>query len=146
MTTSVSIDRDSLGLQPLVIDTAPNTDYWLPEDGLGAPGYTHRRSYSTAAYVHGALQTAAVLEQSTLPLTVYIGGDTTAQLRNRVEALVTALRQFYFTTTVTVDDYAETWGCDCADVGAALHEPGMTSAHMQRREVTIPLYPIAGAY
>jgi hypothetical protein len=145
MATQVSIDRSSLGLADLLIDTTPRTDFWLPEDGIGAPGYSHRRSYATAAYVHGGLQTAAVLEQSTLPLSIYVGGDTTAQLRNRVEALVAALRQFYFTTTVTVDDYAETWGCDCADIGPATYVPGEVTAHIQRREVTIPVYPIAGA-
>lgn len=145
MTTQVSIDRGNLGLGALVIGTDPSGSWWLPEDGIGAPGYAHRRSYATAAYVHGDLQTTAVLEQSTLPLTVYIGGDTTAQLRNRTETLVTALRQFYFTATVTVDDYAETWGCDCADVGAAVYVPGEVFAHIARREVTIPVYPIAGA-
>lgn len=146
MTTQVAIDRSSLSLPDLIIDTNPNTDYWLPEDGIGAPGYTHRRSYATASYVHGDLQTAAVLEQSTLPLSIYIGGSTTAQLRNRTEALVTALTQFYFTATLTVDDYAETWGCDCADIGAATYLPGEVTAYLARREVTIPVYPIAGAF
>lgn len=146
MTTQVAINRDSLGLGELVIGTEPNTDYWLPEDGIGAPGYQHRRSYASAAYVHGDLQTTAVLEQSSLPLSIYIGGSTTAQLRNRTEALVAALRQFYFTVTVTVDDYAETWACDCADIGAASYVPGEVVAHIARREVTIPVYPIAGAF
>lgn len=143
----VAIDRSRLpgSPAPLLIRGDSSLNYQLPRDGgLGEITKAWRRSYATSPYVHGALQTSAVLEQSSLPMRVQVWGDTAAQLDQRLEDLEEALFQFYFTTTITLNGVAKSWACDCADVTPEAPRAPFLKRMLQRVVVTIPVYPIPG--
>ena len=144
MTTQVSIDRTSLSLSALVIGSAYNaTGIWLDPDGLIRPAKTWSRNYATARDWNGAVQTDARLEQSAYALTVYLSGSSTANVETLYTTLETALYQFTFTMTVTVDGTARVWTADCADVTPAPYTFGMVGNFLQLVAVTIPVYPIS---
>lgn len=139
---SVTIDRTTLSLTALVIGNDPTTGLWLPEDGIGRPAKLWRRKTVTSNFIHGAVQTHAVLEQATIPLTVYAQAATSAALKTLQDTLETALSQWVYDATLTEDGVARTFECDCADVSWGEFDSGMTRAHMARATVTIPCYPV----
>lgn len=143
MTTEVSIDRTSLSLSPLVIGSQyADAGMWLAPDGLGRPGMAWSRSYATARDWHGAVQTDARLEQSSIALTVYLSGSSTANLETRYNTLQAALFQFAFAVDVTVDSATRTWLADCADVQPGNYLPELASNYLQLVAVSIPVFPI----
>jgi uncharacterized protein (DUF1786 family) len=139
---SLSIDRTVLSLPALVIGANPADGLWLPEDGVGRAGKSWRRTVVSSPEMHGTVQTRAVLEQSSLPYTIYAGADTTAALRAKQDELEAALFQWVFDATVTEDGQARTFECDCADVSWGDFDSGMVRAHIARATVTIPCYPV----
>lgn len=141
---TISIDRTSLSLAALVVDSTPGSGFWVPEDGLERPAITQRRQYAGASpWLHGSTLVAATKEQSTLPFTVYTQATTAALLSGQMDELEEALSQFTFDATVTIDGVAKVWACDPADIGWGTVDSGMVRAHIARATVTIPVYPIA---
>ena len=138
---SLSIDRTSLSLTPLVIGNYPD-GLWLPESGLGRPSKQWRRETVRSRFVHGDVQTQATLEHSSLPFTIYAQAATTAALRTLQDELEAALFQWAFDATGTEDGEALTYACDCADVSWGDFDSGMVRAHIAKATVTIPCYPV----
>lgn len=139
---SLTIDRTALSLPALVIGNNPADGLWLPEEGVGRAAKVWRRRTVSSPFIHGTVQTGAVLEQASLPYTIYAGGASTAALRAKQDELEAALFQWIFDLTVTEDGAATTFECDCADVSWNEFDSGMTRAHMARATVTIPCYPV----
>lgn len=145
MATSVSIDRTSLGLPPLVIGVDGDSTYTVTVGGLGRPAVTARTTYAgDSPYLHGQTPIAVVRENSSLPLTVLLQGDTDAALRAAAAALDAALWQFTYNVTVTEGSTATTWLCSPASYG--LDSSAVTSdnvaEHYEVWAITIPVYPI----
>jgi hypothetical protein len=62
---TVSIDRSSLGLSALVIDTEGFGTYYVDKVGLGRVGRLPRETLATPSpFVHGQFRTAVVWEES----------------------------------------------------------------------------------
>ncbi|MGZ5410429.1 MAG: hypothetical protein ACXWDJ_10585 [Aeromicrobium sp.] len=139
---SLTIDRTALSLPDLVISNDPTDGLWLPEDGFGRPGKVWRRTSVSSPFIHGSVQTRAVLEQASIPVAVFAQGVTTAALRTLQAELEAALSQWIFEATVTEDGSATTFECDCADVSWNEFDSGMTRSHLARATVTIPCYPV----
>ena len=140
---SVVISRDGTDLT--IPDAMPSAGMWIPEDGLGRPGRGWRRAYADESPLyHGSLLTSAVLEQTTLPLSVYCKAATTAALEAYQDELEDALAQFVYTATVTVDAVPKAWRCDPADITWGDVDSGEVRAKIVRAGITIPVYPIAG--
>lgn len=144
MTLSITIDRSSLSLADLSLTDTPGGAFWLPEDALQRPAKAWRRTYAgSSPWLHGSTLTAAVLEQSTLPFTIYTQAASAAALDMQMDELEAALSQFTYDTTVTVNGVAKTWACDPGDIGWGEVDSGMARVHMARASVSIPVYPIA---
>lgn len=140
---SITVDRSSLSKSDLVITDYPTGGLWLPEDGLGRPGKSWRRTYATSPWVHGSVQTQATLDQSSQPLSIYAQGTTTAALRTLQAEVEEAFFQFVFPLTITEDGESQVWECDSADISWGDLDSGLTAAHLARATVTIPVYPVA---
>lgn len=148
MSASVSIDRTSLSLSPLVI-VGPgdaSTTYLLTKNGLGRPGVTQRLTYMPdSPYIHGSELLAAAQEQSSLPLEIVVQAATASALDAAVQALADAVFQFSYTVTVTpASGVSKTWACDPAAL-APSSGGEIDAAWLQFVDVlkvTIPVYPI----
>ena len=143
---TVSIDRTSLSLGALSIGTDRTGTYCLTINGLGDPEMVWRfGTMPNSDAIHGREVTSAALEQSSLALEVAVQGTTSSDLRTKRVALTTALSQFTYTVTVTVDGVAQTWACDPANWSVS----GGTVPHahqdqfVQVMTLTIPVHPIA---
>lgn len=146
MTTQVAIDRSSLSLSDLTIAVSGNGTYVIDQGGLGRPGKTSRETLATASpFVHGQTVTAVVLEDSSLPLVVRVNAATSSALDTAVTALETALRQFTYTVTVTVDGVAKVWTGRPAAIGTVdgLQTYARVAEFYEILTVTIPVYPVA---
>lgn len=143
---TVTIDRSGLSLTDLTIETSGSGTYVIDQGGLGRVGMTSRETLATASpFVHGQLRTQVVLEESSLPLVVRVQSTTSAGLNTAVTALETALRQFTYTVTVTVDGVAKAWDAHPATIGSV---DGLTAYERQIDyfevlSISIPVYPVA---
>lgn len=146
-TASVSIDRSSLSLSPLLL-TDDSPTYRLTDNGLGEPGFTWRETLMPdSGDVRGSELIAAVLERSSLPLEVLVMGSTSADLKTSVLALRDAVWQFSYATTVTVDGQSDTWA-GCGPAAWSLSDGKVDHSHVAQffrvYTITIPLYdPVA---
>lgn len=142
MSASLSIDRSSLSLSPLeVAATPPAAGLWVIT--VGRPEMTWRRTLVTSDSTHGASQTAAVLEQSSLPsLSIGVKGSSVADLQARCDELEQAVWQFTFDATITEAGVSRTWACLCGDVKWNDYQDGMAGALVATANLTIPVYPI----
>jgi hypothetical protein len=143
MATQVSIDRSSLSLSALVVASTYQTGLYLAAEGLGRPAKTWVRNYATARDWNGAVPTDARLDQSTVPLAIYIQGTSTADLESRYATLEAALYQFTYDLTVTVDGTTKVWAAEAADLVPAGYDVSFTLQFLQLVAVTIPVYPVS---
>jgi hypothetical protein len=142
---TVSIDRSSLSLSPLVIDTDGFSTYYVDAKGLGRVGKTPRETFATdSPYINGRTRTAVVLEESALPLGVRVQASSSSALNTAVTALEDALWQFVYTVTVTVDGVVKVWTAYPATIQSAdglLAFERVTSFH-EDLSISIPVYPV----
>lgn len=140
---SISIDRASLSLAPLVITNDPFAGtFHLPEDGVALPGWSMRRTYAPDSFWVGGKQLlAAVREAATLPLVIYAHASTTVALEAAKAELEVALSQFDYDITLTVDSVATTYRCEPEWPQWGPVDSGMVRAHMARAAVVVPVNP-----
>jgi hypothetical protein len=144
--TQVSIDRSGMpgAPPPLVIGTHPaSANYWLDAAGLGRPGRGWERTYASAPDWHGEVLVRARRTNLSLPLTVYVQGNSSTQVENRLDDLLDAVGQLAYDVTVTVDDEATTYACDPADAEFGDgYDPGMVQALMRKVTLAVPTYAV----
>lgn len=144
MSIEVSINRTSLSLSPLVITGDPFAGRWhLPEEGLVWPVFETRREYAPdSAYVGGKSLLAAVRDATEIALTVYAHGTSGADLAASKAELESALAQWSYGLTLTVDSVAYTYQ---AEVLLGLPwgpvDSGMVAARLASASFSIPLNP-----
>lgn len=141
---SVAFDRTALTLTTLTIANTPSGSFWLPEDGTEWPRFGRRKEYAPPSrYLAGRTLLASVSDVGTLPLTVYAKAATTTALETLKAELQTAVDQWSYTLTLTVDGAAATYTAECVDDDIAWGEldSGKVRAHFARGSVAIPLYP-----
>lgn len=141
---SVTLDRTSLSLSPLVITSNPfGTSLHLPEDGVVWPNFDTRRTYAPdSPYESGRVLLAAVREAADLPLTVYAHGADAAATDAAKAELEAALAQWSYDLTLTVDGIAHAYNAEIVlGVPWGPVDSGMVAAHMARTSFSIPLNP-----
>lgn len=145
---SVTFDRDSLGLEPLVITSDPDTgDFWLAEDDITWPTFTMRRTYAPDANdVAGASLLHAVADQGSIGLKIGARTSTMAALKAAMDELTAATTQFEYVLTLVVDGV--TIGAYNADPefpqwGAL--DSGNVRAKINEAVITIPINPPGSA-
>lgn len=138
---SLSITRTALGLGPLVADT-PGVA-WVPEDGLGDPGYRYRLEYAPSAdNINGSELYSAAIEMGELPVSIYLMGSSSADLATTKATWVAAFGQWSYQMTVTVDGVATTYLCDPVYPRWGGFDSGMVRARLARAEVSVPVQPL----
>lgn len=142
---AVSLGRTRMDLPPLVLRNDPFDDespWWLPEDGVGAIGFEFRRTMAPeSAYLPGDQPLAAVLDASTLPLTVYARAVPTATLEQVKAVLEVAVSQWTYNVTVAVGGESTTYEAFPAWPQWSAPDAGMSAARMARCSITIPINP-----
>lgn len=140
------VDRSSLSLSSLTIDSDGFGTYLFDAAGLGRVGVTPRESFATAVpWVNGQLRTAVVKEESALPLTVRVQASTSSALDTAITALQDALFQFVYTVTLTVDGVAKAYTAYPATIQSV---DGLTAFervtnHFEDLSISIPVYPVS---
>ena len=141
---SVSVDRTSLGAAALVVPDFPTAGLWIPEDGMGRPARTWNRTTVTSPLTHGSVTTRATLEETSIPLSVYAQGASTAAVAALQDTVEAAFAQFLYTVTITLDGVAKAYECYPADLSWGDILAPEAKAYLARATLTIPCYPIAG--
>lgn len=127
----------------LVLDTTKANGYQLVTLSEGARVW--RRSTAASRFVPGAAQTSATLDMTTGIAGWLVGGATDQQLRQRINALRTALEGFTWRFEVGINGITEVWDAWCADsaIGdAGAWEPFRLAAKMQLLTATFPRQPL----
>lgn len=136
---SVTVERTLLELPALVIPGYPTAGLWIPEDGLGSPAQTWRRTKATSPFMHRSVQTRAVLEDADVRLTVCVQAATTAARKTLQAEVEAAFHQALFDLTITEDGEGTVYPVVCADLTWNDFDSGMTRAHLSRAVITAPL-------
>lgn len=141
---SLTLDRTSLGLAPLVITDDPADALYLPEDGVVWPvfGTRYTRAPSSAYESGNGELLAAVREATDLPVVIYAHGDDAAALAVAKGVLEDAVAQWSYALTLTVDSVAYPFSAELVlDVPWGPIDSGMVRAHMAAAAFSIPLNP-----
>lgn len=136
----VTISRDSLSLPDLVFSGDPTGDFHVPEDGVRWPRVSMRKIYAPESeFIAGRVKLAQVEGVADYPVTLYVHGDTTADVFTNMDALEAAVLQFEFDLTITVDGESRTYTAegDFPDWGEV--DSSMVRAHMAKGTVTFNL-------
>lgn len=143
---TVTIDRSSLSLSDLVIDTEGFSTYYVDKAGMGRVGRVPRETFATASpFLHGQSRTSVVWDESSLPLTVRVQASSSAALDTAVSALEDALSQFIYPVTVEVDGVSKVWTAYPAtwnSTDGLMTFERVTGFH-EDLAITIPVYPVA---
>lgn len=137
---SVSVDRSSLELDPLVIsDDGPV--FRLTEDGIGQVVQSVRLvTAPDSVDVDGSEIVAFSREATSLPLEFHIFGSSSADLAAKVAEVEAAFYRLTYPVTRAVGGVAMTWGGGpCALVPKrATVDSAISAAHFETFSVTIP--------
>lgn len=147
MTLTISVDRTSLALGPLVITgsratatTGANPGLWIPADGYVRPQFAPRRTFAPdSAYVPDKQPVAAVLDEGTWPLTIRAAADDAATLAAVRSVVSYAFSQWRYPVTVTLDDVEETWMCGYTWPTWPESAYWQTRGHEDRAVLTVPV-------
>lgn len=143
---TLTVDRTSLGLADMVIDSDGFGAYCITPLGYTEPETTPRTTTARSSFVHGDLAVQSVLDTTDMVLEVMVQGTTSAQLETRTDALRQALcQQLDYTITRTLDGVVRTYSASPATmVRTAPVRKGDVYAHVATYTISIPAYPIAG--
>lgn len=143
-TLTISIDRTSLSLSPLVLSASLGTTLGIV--GYQAPALAWRLGYlPDSDDVHGSELQSAAYQQAILGFDwVRDGGATETQVAASYAEVAAAIGQFSYTVTTQVSGApAQVWS---ADPGSMPASPRSYPDLVNRNPVyavTIPVYPIA---
>lgn len=141
-TLAVTIDRSGLSLANLVIGGARPTANGFMINKIGRPDFVPRYSHAPdLADIDGKQLLAASRDQGTVSFSVVLFGSSAATLAALEAELETALWQFAYQVTVTVDGVARAWNADPSTPswGEWLH--GEADRFISRASVVIPVNP-----
>lgn len=141
-TVSVSIDRTSMSLAPLVISD-DGAVYRFTEDGLGYVVTSVRvTSMPDSVDVDGSEPVTFSREATGLPLRFHVQGTSTATLHTAVAALEAALFRLRYEVTRTVDGVSTTYegGPAALSPVRSFVDHGVLAAHFDTFAVTIPFF------
>lgn len=144
MTTTLSIDRSSLSLSPLVIHGAKaEGPMWFRPGDLAAPDWAVRSSYAPDSdWVAGRQLLNSVMDQAALVLLVNIGpAADAATLGGYRSALEAAVGQFIYGVTLTIDGVAQVWSAERTAVQYGDLSSRVSPLFTDYAALTIPVNP-----
>ena len=112
---------------------------------VGPGARVWRKETVTSPFVHGRAVVAQVLDAGSFPLLVRVKALTAGSLATRIAALIAAVEQPVYNTTVVIDGVTWTWRCETADTaigdGGSLDPHGLRSLQ-QLVTCSIPRHPV----
>ena len=146
MTSTLSIDRTSLSLSPLVV---PSTGFELGAFDPG--GVQWQRAFAESRFVNDSALISARRSSTQLTGTIRTLGSSPGSLQTLEAALVAALSQFTYAVTWTETGTANavyTWTCWPADIDTPGFSAPDRGLWVQEFQVTIPRksVPAAGSF
>jgi hypothetical protein len=141
-TLTISLDRTSLSLSPLVLSGVTDTNVWGILPGFQLPGQVPRVTYAESPFVHGAVAVGSTYQQAVLGFSVFPRVADAAALSTAVAGLRAALGQFAYTATVAWNGDTSTWECDPGSLTPQPVDLPELRANAPVYEVSIPCYPI----
>lgn len=145
-TLTISIDRTSLTLPALVMLGHPDASLALGVTDYTEPAMQPRINYApTSGYVHGEQALGWAWQETMLNFSVSTFNQPSENAsRTLVAELRTAITQFSYTVTVTVDGAAaESWTCRPGSlVPAGSRSLADVTHHRPVWAVSIPCHPI----
>ncbi len=143
--TTLTVDRTSLDLDPLVIHGSRATatsGLWLPADGLGEPSFQPRYAYAPdSRHLDGRVLLGVSRDQSTLPLVIRAAAETAVALDALKAELEAALAQFVYDLTRVRDGVTTVFQAIYSVPQPTDVEPWMRANHEARYSVVIPVNP-----
>ena len=140
-TFSLSIDRTSLSLPPLVLHGDRQAG-WCLMPGWQMPGQQARIAYAASPYLHGDVATDWTWQQGVMSGDVLPVAEDRADLDAIVSELRTALGRLSYDVTVEWNGVSETWRCDPGSMSPS----SLTWISIGRNEpvysLSIPCYPL----
>jgi hypothetical protein len=143
---TVSIDRTSLSLSPLVFSATADAN------PLGLAAYTPPARQARVIYapdsinIHGSEALGMSWQQALLNFDWFRESTTEAQLQAAYAEVVAAVEQFsYLVTTQVSDAPAEVWRADPGSVTPSQRDYADLANLSPVYSVSIPVYPIPGS-
>lgn len=139
-TVTVSIDRTSLGKEPLVIADDGEV-YQFTDSGVGYVTKTVRTEMlPDSRAIDGSEVLSYALEATALPLEFHVWADSSAGLAAAVAELEEALYRLDYPVTRTVDGVSQAWsGAPCLPTPSrASVLSGVVAQHFDTFSVSIP--------
>lgn len=131
----------SLATGSLVLDEAGG--YTLVS--VGTPNRTWARRTVEGRYQHGRRLVSAVLQTPNVVVQVRVSGSSWVQAASRWNALLAAVSQRSYTTTVVIEGVTSVYTCEPADTALASGQdldPFALMANQQEYALTIPVMPL----
>lgn len=146
MTRQIVFTRDRIpgSLGDLTIGAVPHGGaFWLPEDGFTEPEYSQRDTMADSSpHARGAVATQSVTDEGTFECLIYTGAVDGATLKANKRMLEATIRQFRFTTTLTIVGDPDAYASRAGHISWGEVDSGMVAQLMARAVVTIPVQPI----
>ena len=147
MTTTFTIHRDALNMDPLIVHGSraaalDGSGMWFPEGGIAWPQFTPRYTYAPdSAYAAGRRLLAVVLDQGSLPASIKVTGSTLAELVARRAVLEQAVSQLLFQVDLSIDGAVGSWESDFTWPLWASPTPESRTDLRELATLTFPLNP-----
>ena len=144
-TLTISIDRTSLGLGPLVFSGRTDLNVWGILPGYQQPGLDPETRVASSRFTHGEVATGFKWRQAMHQFDAFPNVTTAAALTTAKNEVRAALGRLSYTVTVNENGQSTTWA---AQPGTSVPSPidwpeldGLYPAF----SITIPCHPLPGA-
>lgn len=114
--------------------------YSLTAESLVATQRTWRRQEVSSPFVDGTFTVNAVLENISLPVSLYVYGADHGDMVRNLEAVTAAFEQFDYILAIRRGEHAEVWRCQLSDSSIDTRRE-FQHARMAMVTFPVPCYP-----
>lgn len=143
--TAARLDADVVISTPLGPLPLNEGIYELAADTFSSVSVTHRRQEATNPFIEGSYTVNSLRENLSVPISVYIRGDTAAEFQSGVKRLCDAFDQSTFEVRREIEGVVETWQCFSSDYTVNLQREFL-HARMGRLDAQLVVHPGARAW
>lgn len=143
-TLTISLDRTSLSLSPLVLSGIEDANVWGIAPGFTPPMEIPRVRYAGSAWGRD-VATGFNWQQGIIVCDVFPRVADTAALNAEVAALKAALAQIAYQATIARNGVATVWDCSPSGLAPAAIDLYELEANEDGYALNIPCYPAVGA-
>lgn len=122
------------------------TTYYIATFDPG--GQTWRREYARSPFMHGAVPIGQVKDIVEMTFGIYCCGSSIQAAQDAVDALIAAVYEFEYTTTIVMGGDTRSWTCWAADAFPGLQEDDKVRGKkiLTRLQVPRQAVPLTGGF